>query len=195
MEIPLSKEDQDPRSLIDNEELSNIDEKEEQEGSNNAVTSEEGPSSHGNEHEVIVSRERAFAPLQMIPKEHSVIELLGSDTLLKARGGRMDQHPMMRSMHPCLFQGVCNHEKGTELCSKERDTSVQPSIQSTSDLDVSLHGGIPPGRPPDGKKNKVFSQPCATVTYLATIALGESPPNMVTFENILLPQAPELKVG
>ena len=34
-------------------------------------------------------------------------------------------------------------------------------------LDVSLHGGIPPGRPPDWKKNKVFPQLCVAVTYLA----------------------------
>ena len=78
---------------------------------------------------------------------------------------------LFRSMHPCLFQGVSIHEKETELCSKERDTSVTPFIQSTSDLDASLHGCIPPGRPPDGKKNKVFSQPCAAVTYLATTVL------------------------
>ena len=38
---------------------------------------------------------------------------------------------------------------------------------STSNLDVSLHGGIPAGRPLDGKKNKVFSQLWATFTYLA----------------------------
>ena len=93
--------------------------------------------------------------------------LLGIDTLLQARGGRMDQHPMMRSMHPCLYQGVPIHEKETELCSKGRDTSVQPSIQSTLDLDVSLHGGIPPRRPPVEKKNKVFSQLCASVKNLA----------------------------
>ena len=70
-------------------------------------------------------------------------------------------------MHPCLFQGVPIHDKETELCSKERDTSVQPFMQSTSDLDVSLHGEISQGRPPDEKKNKVFSQLCASMTKLA----------------------------
>ena len=40
-------------------------------------------------------------------------------------------------------------------------------MQSTSDLEVSLHGGISRGRPPDEKKNKVFSQLCASMTKLA----------------------------
>ena len=39
MEIPPSKEDQDLRSLVDSEVFSNIDEKEELEGSSNVVTS------------------------------------------------------------------------------------------------------------------------------------------------------------
>ena len=30
-----------------------------------------------------------------------------------------------------------------------------------------MHGGIPPGRPPDWKKNKVFSQLCAAATYFS----------------------------
>ena len=34
-------------------------------------------------------------------------------------------------------------------------------------LDVSLHGGIPPRRPPDWEKAKVFSQIYAVVTYLS----------------------------
>ena len=35
------------------------------------------------------------------------------------------------------------------MCSESRDKSIHPYIQSTLDIDVSLHGGIPPGRPPD----------------------------------------------
>ena len=33
--------------------------------------------------------------------------------------------------------------------SEERDKSVHSYMQSTSYFDVSLHGGIPPRRPPD----------------------------------------------
>ena len=85
-----------------------------------------------------------------------MIVILGSNTLIQEGGETMDQNPRMRRMHPCLFQGVCIHKKETDLCSTGRDTSVHSFIQSTSDFDVSLHGGIPLGRPPDWKMNKVF---------------------------------------
>ena len=68
MEIPLSKEDQDPRSLVDNELLSNFDEKEKQEDSSNVVTSKEDPLPRGDGDEVIVSKERDCVSLQVIPK-------------------------------------------------------------------------------------------------------------------------------
>ena len=60
-----------------------------------------------------------------------------------------DQHQGMMSIHPYLFWEVSAHKEGTALRSEERDNSVHSYIQSTSDFGVSLHGGIPPGRPPD----------------------------------------------
>lgn len=58
-----------------------------------------------------------------------------------------DQHQGM--IHPYLFRGVFAQEKEIVLRSEERDKSVHSYIQSTSELDVSLCGGIPPGRSPD----------------------------------------------
>ena len=49
--------------------------------------------------------------------------------------------------------------------SENRDKSVHSHIQSTLDIDVSLHGGIPPGRPPDWKMIKEFSQHVAPFIY------------------------------
>ena len=60
-----------------------------------------------------------------------------------------DQHQGMMRIHPYLFWEVSAHKEGTALRSEERENSVHSYIQSTSDFDVSLHGGIPPGRPPD----------------------------------------------
>ena len=44
------------------------------------------------------------------------------------------------------------------MCSERRDKSVHSHIQPALGLDVSLHGGIPPGRPPDWEIHKEFSQ-------------------------------------
>ena len=52
-------------------------------------------------------------------------------------------------IHPCLFREASAQRKETVLRSEERDKSVHSYMQSTSYFDVSLHGGIPPGRPPD----------------------------------------------
>ena len=50
-------------------------------------------------------------------------------------------------------------------------------------FDVSLHGGIPPGRPPNWKVNKEFSQHGATLTYLAREgALGGASTTKRTFD-------------
>ena len=40
-------------------------------------------------------------------------------------------------------------KKEIVFCSEERDKSYHSYIQSNLDFDVSLHGGIPPGRPPN----------------------------------------------
>ena len=61
--------------------------------------------------------------------------------------GRKDQHQGM--IHPNLFQEVSAQKKEVLLRSERRDKSFHSYIQFALDLDVSLHGGIPPGRPPD----------------------------------------------
>ena len=93
--------------------------------------------------------------------------VMGSNTLIKGGEERVDQHQRMGSMHPCLFQGVDIQKKETDLCSVGRDKSAHLHIQSTSDFDVPLHGGIPPRRPPNWKMNKNFSQHGVAFIYLA----------------------------
>ena len=68
MEIPPSRENQDLGSLIVDEVFSNIDEEEEQRGSNSIVTSEGEPSPNGDGHEAIASSRGAFSSLQKVPR-------------------------------------------------------------------------------------------------------------------------------
>ena len=55
----------------------------------------------------------------------------------------------MRGTHPSLFQRANARKSQIDLCCKGRGKVAQPHEQSTLDIDVSLYGGIPPGRPPD----------------------------------------------
>ena len=69
------------------------------------------------------------------------------------------------------------------MCSEGREKSVHSHMQSNFDLDVSLHGGIPLGRPPDRKKLNYFSQHGATLKYLAKEgALGGASTSLRTFD-------------
>ena len=69
------------------------------------------------------------------------------------------------------------------MCSEDKEKSIHTHIHPTLGLDVSLHGGIPPGRPPDWKMNKVLSQYIATLTYLAKEgALGGASTALRTFD-------------
>ena len=109
--------------------------------------------------------------------------VMGSKTLIKGEEEKVDQHQRMGSMHPCLFQGVYIQKKETILRNERRDKSVHSPIQSTSYFDVSLHGGIPPRRPPDWKMNKEFSQHGATLIHLASEeALGRASTVQRTFD-------------
>ena len=74
---------------------------------------------------------------------------------------------MMRSTYPSLFQNFDAQRRHEDLCNEGKDKSVHTSMYPTLCLDVSLHGGIPPGRPPDWKKAKVFSQLYVAATYLS----------------------------
>ena len=66
---------------------------------------------------------------------------------MEGEGREEGQHHMMRSTHPYLFQKGNAQKRQTDFHSKGRNKDVNPYVQSTLDIDVSLHGGIPPGRP------------------------------------------------
>ena len=55
----------------------------------------------------------------------------------------------MRSTHPYLFQKASAKRRQTVFHYESKGKVAQPHEHSTLDIDVSLHGGIPPGRPPD----------------------------------------------
>ena len=55
---------------------------------------------------------------------------------------------MMRSTHPYLFQKVDAQKRQNDLRSEGKGRVIHSYMQSTLDIDVSLHGGITPGRPP-----------------------------------------------
>ena len=56
---------------------------------------------------------------------------------------------MIRITHTYLFQKVDAQKRHTNLHSERKEKAVHSYIHSTLDIDVFLHGGIPPGRPPD----------------------------------------------
>ena len=68
---------------------------------------------------------------------------------MKGEGREEGRHNLMRSTHPCLFQRVGAKKRNIDLRYEGKGKVSQPYVQSTLDIDVSLHGGIPPRRPPD----------------------------------------------
>ena len=82
---------------------------------------------------------------------------------------------MIGNINTHHFQEVYIQKQEDDLRSESREKSVHSHMQPALGLDVSLHGGIPPGRPPDWRKAKVFSQLWESYTYLAKEgALGEA---------------------
>ena len=76
--------------------------------------------------------------------------MIGCETMEIKEGDREDdQHHVMRSTHPYLFQEVDAQKRKVGLRSEGRGKFFHPYMQSTLDIDVSLHGDISPGRPPD----------------------------------------------
>ena len=55
----------------------------------------------------------------------------------------------MRGTHPSLFQRASAKRREAVFCCGRKGEVSQPHVQSTLDIDVSLHGGIPSGRPTD----------------------------------------------
>ena len=74
---------------------------------------------------------------------------------------------MMKNIHTHPFQEVYEQNQEDYLCSERREKSVHSHIQPALSLDVSLHGGIPPGRPLNWEINKELSQNYASLIYLA----------------------------
>ena len=71
-------------------------------------------------------------------------------TLQLEGGGRQEeQHHLMRGTHPSLFQRASENRRQTVLHCESKGKVSQPYEQSTLDIDVSLYGGIPLGRPLD----------------------------------------------
>ena len=60
-----------------------------------------------------------------------------------------DYHHLMRSTHPYPFQRADARKRQTDLHCEGKGKVAQPYEQSSLAMDVSLHGGIPPWRPPD----------------------------------------------
>ena len=55
----------------------------------------------------------------------------------------------MIGTHPSLFQRTSAERGEIVLRCESKGKVAQPYIHSTLDIDVSLHRGIPPGKPPD----------------------------------------------
>ena len=60
-----------------------------------------------------------------------------------------EKHHLMIGIHPSLFQRASARKRKTILQCGSKGNFSQPYEQYTLDIDVSLYGGIPPGRPPD----------------------------------------------
>ena len=88
-----------------------------------------------------------------------MLSLIDCETLkMKEEDREEDHHHMIRSTHPYLFQKVDAQKRQTDLRSESKEKSVHKYMQSTLDIDVSLHGGIPPRRPPDQELMRDVSQ-------------------------------------
>ena len=68
---------------------------------------------------------------------------------MEGEGREEGQHHLMRSKHPYLFQRDNTKKRQTDLRYEGKGKVSHPYVHYTLDIDVSLHGGIPPGRPPD----------------------------------------------
>ena len=63
---------------------------------------------------------------------------------LQLEGGREEeQHQVMRGTHPSLFQRANAKRRKNVLCCESKGNISQPYVQSTLDINVSLHRGIP----------------------------------------------------
>ena len=152
MEIPFSKED----PILGRFPI-HVDEEE----GNNADRSRVDLAPHAEVCGAHAPTRGVLVPLQIIPQDlicgdqvtthdQHVPWLTDCETMqMEGGGGEDDQHHLMRSTHPYLFQRFDEHKKEIGLCSEGKGNSIHLYIQSTLDVDVSLHRGISPRRPPD----------------------------------------------
>ena len=83
------------------------------------------------------------------------------------------QHQVIGNIHTHNFQEVYAQKQEDYLHSEGKDKSFHSHIQPALGLDVSLHGGIPPGRSLDWRMIKEFSQNVAPLIDLGGVgALG-----------------------
>ena len=173
MEISFSKEGQDKGPLNEDAVSSINNEEEEQEGGKNAATSGVDIIPHGEVNGAIAPIRGALISLQGVPNNLTCVEqgtihkryvpsLIDCETLQMEGEDREDgQHQVNRSTHPYLFHEVDTQKRQTDLHNESREKAVHSYMQSTLDIDVSLHGGIPPGRPPDQELMRNVSQHAA----------------------------------
>ena len=60
----------------------------------------------------------------------------------------------MRGIHPSLFQRANARKRQIDFHSEGKGKVAESSILYTLDIDVSLHGGIPPRRLPDLERSE-----------------------------------------
>ena len=123
---------------------------------------------HEEEDGVLTPRRETLALLQGVPKnltygDHGTIHVqhmpsLSNGEILKIEEDKGEgKYHMMRIIHPSLFQKADAQIRKEDICKEGKDNFFHTHTHPALCLDVSLHGGIPPGRPPDERKTKVLS--------------------------------------
>ena len=88
-------------------------------------------------------------------------------------------------MHTYPPQEASTHKMEPNFCSGNKYTSVQSDMQFTLNHDVTLFGGIPPGRPMERELVKELSQQVAPFIDLAKKGvLGESSTTQMDFDRL-----------
>lgn len=154
MEVLPSREDQGLGSLLDDEVISIINGEDEHKRTNNAIMLGGDPSPHGGERGAIYSMRGVLVSMQGIRRistcgNHGTILKSFAATCGDCEMEEEEKDQQQGLIHPYLLWRIFAQGRETVYRSEERDKSVLLYIQSTSELDVSLYGGIPPGRPPD----------------------------------------------
>jgi len=101
------------------------------------------------------------------------VSLLSKDETLEIAEGKIEgKLHMVRNICPSLFQHDDAKRRQNDLCKQSKDISVHTSFHDLC-LDVSLLEGIPPRSSHNEQKNKVFPQPCASMSSLLREKLSQ----------------------